>query len=909
MRRVLVGYALSGFISLGYQVAWFRIVTDWFGSTNYTFALVVVNFIGGLATGALFSQRIADALRSWSALRPGLRVYGAVELAVALAIGLTAGVSLIPADLWGHFPYVERAGIWSPALGWRLFQGATAALAIFVPTFFMGVTYPLLCDVFRLRFDVQRFPASLYAWNTLGACAGVLACQFVLLPRIGHDQTLWAMAACNALLAVFFLASRFEAEMRTGNAEPVLARESASTPALSPGVLLMFVTLSGFLSGAMEGDLFKRITFVIELNPGATMTFVSFWAVLAIFFASACVRRFGSLRLMHLKIAIALAAAYCLWVWPQVDLIRDWVERTVLPVDAGLGPGLEGFSGLQFPTHLLQLLVFAGIMVFPPFACVSALLPWVCDQLQAAQTHLGRAYGLNTLAFCGGLLGFVLVAPAVSIFYSLKLFPIAIAIGALWMFLTREARPLAVWQPALLIGGFALAAWAVPAEFDRAFFRPGSPPAEHPVRAVKSNGAHTTFVVDVRGNPRLFFGRMQMSATNLRAQTYMRLMAHFPLMLTPEPRNALLICLGVGNTGSAIAAHRSITHIDIVDLNDKVLETAPEFSTFNRDLHLDPRVRMVHDDGRNFLNTTDRRYDLITSEPPPPLSAGVYRLYSQEYYRAARERLTANGFMTQWLPLFLMTPEAVDGVVRTFTAVFPHSLLIAGFGTDYILVGSPSPIDASRMAQRFAQEPAAAAELARFNIQGPRGLAARIVQTPSSLQEHYGSARVISDQHNDLENRLPDPRARPVVAYDPLRVLDSLEGSAPALAAQVRPILIHLGRLRYHVQGFPFETLATVESGSGIALADADWVRLSELYLENASALRAGRRDLAERALQGFLEIAAEQPEVLLQLANMKLASRDFSAAESLLSQFLTIEPGDPNGLALRRALERKRPR
>ena len=62
MIRIFLVYAISGFVSLGYQVAWFRIFTDWFGSTNLIFALVVCNFIGGLAVGALLSQHITNVL-------------------------------------------------------------------------------------------------------------------------------------------------------------------------------------------------------------------------------------------------------------------------------------------------------------------------------------------------------------------------------------------------------------------------------------------------------------------------------------------------------------------------------------------------------------------------------------------------------------------------------------------------------------------------------------------------------------------------------------------------------------------------------------------------------------------------------------------------------------------------------
>ena len=42
---------------------------------------------------------------------------------------------------------------------------------------------------------------------------------------------------------------------------------------------------------------------------------------------------------------------------------------------------------------------------------------------------------------------------------------------------------------------------------------------------------------------------------------------------------------------------------------------------------------MIHDGGRNYLNLTDETYDLITSEPPPPMAGESYRLYSRECYQ------------------------------------------------------------------------------------------------------------------------------------------------------------------------------------------------------------------------------------------------------------------------------------
>src|SRR5262249_5271199 len=159
-------------------------------------------------------------------------------------------------------------------------------------------------------------------------------------------------------------------------------------------------------------------------------------------------------------------------------------------------------------------------------------------------------------------------------------------------------------------------------------------------------GAHTTYVVDHPSGALLYFDSHPMSGTGPGAQRYMRLMAHVPLLAQEAPTRALLICFGVGNTASAIVRHSGIRKLDIVDLNAKVFETAPEFAATNQRVDRDPRVRLVHDDGRQFLERTHDTYDLITSEPPPPRAEGVYRLYSVEYYQAVLEHLTPHGLMT-----------------------------------------------------------------------------------------------------------------------------------------------------------------------------------------------------------------------------------------------------------------------
>ena len=204
VRRVFLFYCLSGFVSLGYQVAWFRIFVDEFGSTNLTFVLVLCNFIGGLGAGALASRRVADRLAEALRLEDRLRVYGLVELLVVVSVLLTFLVKLVPADAWGNFPYELRDGVYLQSAFHQFSKLGIATVTLFVPCFFMGVTFPLLCYAFRKD---GRFPSVLYAWNTLGACSGVLVCQFLIVPRVGHDRTFWIMAGLNLIIGLFFLVS------------------------------------------------------------------------------------------------------------------------------------------------------------------------------------------------------------------------------------------------------------------------------------------------------------------------------------------------------------------------------------------------------------------------------------------------------------------------------------------------------------------------------------------------------------------------------------------------------------------------------------------------------------------------------------------------------------------------------
>jgi tetratricopeptide (TPR) repeat protein/spermidine synthase len=545
--------------------------------------------------------------------------------------------------------------------------------------------------------------------------------------------------------------------------------------------------------------------------------------------------------------------------------------------------------------------------VFPAYLLISFLLPYVCNRLQSDRRHLGIAYGLNTLAFCFGMIAFTWLAPRVNTFYSMKLMMVTLAIGAALLLVIREHRRLAAWKPALAVAALGAACVVTPAGFDPSYVTPHQPAALYPVRAMKSNGAHTTYVVAAPDGDRLYFDNYSMSGTSHRAQVYMRLMAHFPLLAHPRPQRALLICFGVGNTAAAIASHDTVRHIDVVELNDKVIETAPEFARHNDEVYLDPRMRFIHDDGRNFLNSTESTYDLITSEPPPPMYAGVYRLYSKEYYQQAMAHLSQEGMMTQWLPVYQMPQEAVDLAVATFVGVFPHVLLFSGYETEFILVGSRSPIDVGQIEQRFYEQPSVVADLRKLEIQRPLQLIARVVKGERALSRQFGDRRMISDQRNDLTYLFPRPLAPGMITYNPPEVLADIGVERLQMHEALRAVVMHLGRLRYAAD-FPYESLQTVrpDEAPGVMLTDVDWAAIQSIRERCSQLERAGRggdastvRRAKEEMIALFrraLAMAGEQPELLLALASSYADAGRHDDAITVLRRFQQIEPDDPAG-------------
>ena len=130
----------------------------------------------------------------------------------------------------------------------------------------------------------------------------------------------------------------------------------------------------------------------------------------------------------------------------------------------------------------------------------------------------------------------------------------------------------------------------------------------------------------------------------------------------------------------------------MVDISREILELGSlVFPRTETPPLADPRVKVHVEDGRFFLLTTPKRFDLITAEPPPPRNSGIVNLYSREYFTLARDRLAEGGLLTYWLPVFDLDQRSTRSIMRGFCDAFPDCSLWTGSGLNWMLVGSRGP--------------------------------------------------------------------------------------------------------------------------------------------------------------------------------------------------------------------------
>ncbi|HEY6862474.1 MAG TPA: hypothetical protein VI319_01130 [Burkholderiales bacterium] len=833
-----LAFFASGAAALLFQVLWFRALGRVLGNTVWAGAAVLAGFMLGMALGGLLAARFAPRIRD------AARAFALAEATV----GLTGSLLV-----WGLPALEPVAGQWLAPLASHPAASAAARFALavavmLVPTIAMGTTLALGVRA-HARDDTVRSLGALYAANTFGACVAPLLAEYVLIGAFGLRGTALVASGLNLAAAALALAHR-----RAVAAPPV---SHTTSPRRLPARTLLAAAAAGAFALGLEVVWFRLL---VLYEPGSDTMFALMLTIVLLGIAAGgaiapLLARAGS-AWVGAGASLAVVAGYLLSAPDRPDVAAQALNL-MLPaaVLSGsfftlLGAELRGDSG--DPQPAIGALMTANTLGAAAGAALAALV---------LLPRLGIETGVFTLAAGYALLPLLLARP-----------------------MKRSALPLVAAAVGLLLFPFGridghLSAAARPYE--------GSDDA----RVVRiTQGPTTTLQLlehDRFGEPaawRLLTDGYSMTAIDTRAMRYMRMFAWLPLALHPDPHRALLISYGAGNTAQALLSDPGMRALTVVDVSTEILGASPVVHGAQDPL-ADPRVRLVLEDGRHYLRTRRDQFDIITSEPPPPLIAGVVNLYTREYFTALAQHLRPGGLATYWLPISQFKSVGARAVVRAFCEAFPDCTLWTGVARDWILMGGRE-FGARPSAEHFSRlwrDAVAGARMAEDGLERPAQLGATFLADAEQLRRWYEGTPALTD---DFPKRIApdDGIKRPMTEYAAwLRPDDArsrfhesrwIAAHWPTpLAGAADPFFAVQPALNGDIGGDPARSLASVD----LLLRGTD-LRIPVMWL-------LGSNVTEQKIVNRKIGLEGRRPEFSYPLAVRALAGRDYALAAKLFAE------------------------
>jgi spermidine synthase len=682
-------FLVSGFCSVLYELIWLRLAMAQFGVTSALVSIVLSTFMAGLGLGSWASGVLLR--KRGDRVRNPVRLYALTELLIG------ASAVLVPYELaWGR-RLLEVASI---SASWVYYAGSAVSIALTLVPWCacMGATIPLGMLAIRRQAPQasKRSFSFLYLANVLGAVGGAIV-PLLLIELHGFHRTLIAGAVLNATIAIIAWTLTLKAQNATLASSKPFNDPIRVMPATHNWRSLFLLFTTGMTCMGIE------VVWIRQFTPYLGTVVYAFATILAFYLIS---------------------------TYSGSQIYRRWsLGHTKEPAFTWTLVGVAALFPLLTTNPQIHISSFTRVLlgIGPLSLALGFITPMLVDRWSGGDPdQAGKAYAINVLGCIVGpiVAGFVLL-PLIGERWVLFIFALP------WLFL-GPIPVLGIRKTSSRTWLQKVAAWAVIPAAVFAVFLSRSFEDAFPHRVVLRDNTATVIATGEGMRKRLLINGV--GITSLTPIT--KFMAHMPLaFLDHRPQNALVVCFGMGTTfRSLLSWNIPATAVDLVPSVPRVFwyyhSDAPE-------LLASPQAHVVVDDGRRFLERTAGQYDVITIDPPPPVSAaGSSLLYSREFYSVIKRRLRPNGILQQWLPY----GDAVvqSSVARALSDSFAYVRVFHSVeGSGFHFLASERPLPSWTSDQLVQHMPASAiADLMEWGPTAtPELQFSRVLKTEFSLEE------------------------------------------------------------------------------------------------------------------------------------------------------------------------------
>jgi spermidine synthase len=168
----------------------------------------------------------------------------------------------------------------------------------------------------------------------------------------------------------------------------------------------------------------------------------------------------------------------------------------------------------------------------------------------------------------------------------------------------------------------------------------------------------------------------KIQSAELDEHIYHELLIHPAMLAHPAPRRVLVCGGGEGAPLREILRHPTVQAVTMVDLDAELVALCrTHLPGWHAGAFDDPRVRVLHEDARAFVEETAERYDIIVNDITDPIEGGPSKLlFTREFYAAAARALSPGGvFVTQAIGVHYDAGDRLHAAIHhTLRQVFPH---------------------------------------------------------------------------------------------------------------------------------------------------------------------------------------------------------------------------------------------
>ncbi len=716
-------YAVSGLISVAYEVLWTRMLSLQFGVSVFAVVLTVSTFMVGLGAGSLFGA---------SRLRDGnpMRWLGVLEGGIALYALLLPSLLRLGAGAIEHAAAALSLGQWYALIA------LVATALLLLPAFAMGAGFPLALRAIGAAIPLGR----VYGLNTLGAACGALL-PLVLLPMLGWSGAIRVAAVLGlSVAAIFFWLSGRKAHV------PLVEQRADARPAVSALVAYAAIGAASLMLEIawtrLFGMVMLRTEYVLAIILATFLLGIGAGSLLA-------PRQHRQAWFVALPVVASLAALASLWLLPALSA---WVERSEFH---------SLFAALSVQGMMLALLTVPVTLV------LGAWLPLLHSRMNGGGMWL---YGANSLgAAAGGVLAGLALIPLAG-----SAGTIVVAAAILLTAGLAGSRARLAW---LALPVFIALAWPVARLAPVSALLPQAQAGSRDL-SLYEDAVSMTHVVEQRDGQRLLLTDLQrMDASSEPTAVFVQSnQARLPLLLHAQPHSVLFLGLGTGISAAGSLPFPQLQRTAVELSQGAIVAAGSWFAAVNHDAL--QQTQVVRDDARHFLSASRERYDVIIGDVFHPDLVGLSSLLSLQQFQRARDRLSENGIFVQWLALNQFDAESLGVILRTFRAVFPGAQMFLD-GMHLALVGPRGEFHgASAVMHNLARLSPAQQDLATANEGGWTWVGrywGPIPATTGPLQDEWAPV---------VEFRLP--RARYAGNLDVAASLRSLLKARPHLDAAAK---------------------------------------------------------------------------------------------------------------------------